>query len=157
MTQYIDKLAIGDCIEVSGPHGLFDYKKNQYSSIGMLAGGTGIAPMLQVVKEILKNKDDKTNISLLYGNITVQDIILREEIDAMTAKHPNFKVFHVLNEAPEGWVQGKGFITKDLIEQHFPAVADDVKILLCGPPPMIKAMTDHLTALKFERKHLFSF
>lgn len=48
MSTYIDNLKIGDTIQVLGPKGTFEYKKNKYRKIGMLAGGTGITPMLQV-------------------------------------------------------------------------------------------------------------
>jgi cytochrome-b5 reductase len=161
MTQYLDKLHIGDSIQVCGPLGRFVYKPNMYRSIGMIAGGTGITPMLQVVTEILKDTDkDKTQVSLLFGNITHDDIILREKIDALAAQHDNFTVYHVLNEPPENWTQGRGFITSNVIKQYLPQPADDIKILLCGPPPMIKAMKDIMTAengLGYNKDHIFSF
>jgi NAD(P)H-flavin reductase len=50
-------------------------------------------------------------------------------------------VYHVLNEPPENWNQGTGFITKDILEQRLPKPSNDVKILVCGPPPMVKAVT----------------
>jgi cytochrome-b5 reductase len=160
MSQYMESLRVGvDSIEVAGPKGEFIYQPNQFRRLGMLAGGTGITPMLQVIREVLKHApQDKTVMNLLYGNVTVQDIILREDLDSLTAKHKDqFTLYHVLNECPEGWTQGKGFITKELIQQHLPAPADDIKILLCGPPPMIKAMREHLSALGYEKKHIFSF
>lgn len=52
MTQYLDHLKIGDYIEAMGPKGRFLYQKNKYKKIGMLAGGSGITPMLQVIKKL---------------------------------------------------------------------------------------------------------
>jgi cytochrome-b5 reductase len=49
MTNFVDGLKIGECINVRGPKGRFQYTKNMYKNIGMLAGGTGICPMLQIV------------------------------------------------------------------------------------------------------------
>ncbi len=57
-----------------------------------VAGGSGITPMLQVASEVLRNPADKTEVSLIFANQTEKDIILREEIDEMAAKHKNFKV-----------------------------------------------------------------
>lgn len=53
-----------------------------YRHIGMVAGGSGITPMLQVIDEILSNKDDKTQVSLVFANQTESDIILKDRIDA---------------------------------------------------------------------------
>lgn len=102
MSKHIDTMKIGDELEVAGPKGEFIYKANTFSKIGMLAGGTGITPMLQIIREVAKHKDtDKTQISLLNGNVTVQDIILREEIDELAKTVPQFSAYHVLNEVCE--------------------------------------------------------
>jgi cytochrome-b5 reductase len=158
MTQYLDKLNIGDFVEVTGPCGRFIYKKNMFKELGMIAGGTGITPMLQIIREILKHSDDTTKVTLLFGNITEEDIILRDEIDELAVKYPNFHVYHVLNEPPLNWTMGKGFITDAIIKEHMPKPADDMKILLCGPPPMMKAMREHLKNLGYDnKKHVFAF
>ena len=57
----------------------------------MLCGGTGIAPMLQVIKEVLRNPDDKTEVSLVFANETFDDILLKSTLDELAAKHANFK------------------------------------------------------------------
>jgi len=158
MSQYLDQLKIGDTLRVSGPKGRFIYEKNKFAKIGMIAGGTGITPMLQVIKEILKFEDDKTQVTLLFGNITELDIILKEMIDDLVAKNPRFKVYYVLNEPPEGWTQGVGFITKQMIQEHLPEKGEDMNVLMCGPLPMTNGMAKILKEeLGFERKHYFTF
>ena len=62
------------------------------SAVVQVAGGSGITPMLQVASEIVNNPEDKTQVSLIFANQTEGDIILKDELDQMAAKHDNFQV-----------------------------------------------------------------
>jgi len=159
ISKYLDSLAIGDQIEVQGPSGRFWLEENRSRAFGMLAGGTGITPMYQLIQALLKDKQDKTQISLIFANIAEEDILLRKDLEALQAANPDrFKLFYCLNNAPEGWTGGIGFVTKEMIAANLPAPADDAKILLCGPPPMLKAMYGHLEALGYNyEKQVFKF
>ena len=96
-----------------GPKGQFKYHAALSREIGMIAGGTGITPMLQIVRAALKNPLDRTKLSLIYANVNVEDILLRTELDELAEKYPNrFKVFYVLNNPPPNWKGGVGFVTK---------------------------------------------
>ena len=106
----------------------------------MIAGGSGITPMIQVLTEILENPDDKTEVSLLFSNRTEDDIIAKSQLDAAAAKYPNFKVKYVLSRPkdPSKWEEEsgeKGHINADLIKKYIPAASDDTLIFVCGPPP----------------------
>ena len=93
------------------------YKANEYESIGMVAGGTGITPMLQVVDEVLSNPDDKTKISLVFGNQTESDILLKDDIDARVAAFPDrLSVYYVVDKATSSsWTGGVGYVTKEML------------------------------------------
>eukprot|EP01133_Synstelium_polycarpum_P017106 gene17106-20376_t len=157
MSGYIDKMFIGDSLEVKGPKGLFNYQPNMFKHIGMLAGGTGITPMYQVIKAIAGNPLDNTQVSLVFGNITEEDILLKKELDEIAENHSNIKIYYVLNNPPKVWTQGTGFITQEIIQDRLPAASEDTKVLLCGPAVMNKAMTGHLLNLQYPETSLFSF
>ena len=53
----------------------------------MIASGTGITPMLQIIRAALKNPADNTRLSLIYANINVEDILLKKELDDLVAAH----------------------------------------------------------------------
>lgn len=125
----------------------------------MLAGGTGITPMYQVACALLKDPKDRTRLSLVYGSLSEDDILLREELDALVAQYPErFSVYHVLNTPPnKDWKGGSGFITKETIQAKLPAPGPGVAVLRCGPPAMNDAMGAHLAALGHEEAALFTF
>ncbi|KAG0274295.1 hypothetical protein BGZ95_009929 [Linnemannia exigua] len=162
VSQYLDAMTVGDYVAIKGPVGSFTYNgQGQYShssgrkgkclQIGMICGGTGLTPMFQIIQAILADKtQDATNVSLIFGNRTEDDVLMRKEIeDAGNGLGPDrFHLWHVLSEEkPEGWKYGTGYINKGTIKEHlFPRQwsaqesADDLSsriVLLCGPPPMI--------------------
>ena len=141
-------LVPGTTIKVKGPKGQMVYTPNMVREIGMLAGGTGITPMLQIVRAVLKNPDDKTRITLLYANITQKDILLREDLEDLANRYPEkFKLVLVVEKPSDTWTGGVGFITEAMIREHCPPPANDIKILICGPPAMVSAMKKHTEVL----------
>lgn len=152
ISRYLSLLSVGQKVRVKGPKGQFNYRPGLSSHLGMIAGGTGITPMLQIIRAILKNPHDHTQVSLIYANVTFDDILLKEELDKLAESHPDkFTVYYVLNEEPaNGWDGGVGFVTKDMISHHMPSPKDDIKVLMCGPPPMMGAMKKHIAELGYE-------
>ncbi|KVI11639.1 Ferredoxin reductase-type FAD-binding domain-containing protein [Cynara cardunculus var. scolymus] len=118
MSQHFAKLKPGDIVEI--------------------AGGSGITPMLQVIETILKNPDDNTKVSLVYANISPDDILLKKRLDMLAASHPNLKVFYTVDNPSKYWVGGTGYISKDMASKGLPAPSNHTLILVCGPPGMMK-------------------
>lgn len=115
--------------------------------------------MLQLIRAILKDPADPTQCFLLFANQTEKDIILREDLEELQARHPNrFKLWLTLDQPPEGWAYGKGFVTADMIREHLPAPGTDVLLLLCGPPPMVQlACHPNLDKLGYSQKMRFTY
>lgn len=158
MSYHFQELREGDYLAVKGPKGRFKYQPGQVRAFGMIAGGTGITPMFQVTRAILENPSDNTNINLIYANVTFEDILLKEELDNLACSFPNrFSVYYVLNQPPETWNGGVGFVSKEMIKTHLPAPAPDIKILRCGPPPMNRTMAAHLNDLGYTPQLQFQF
>lgn len=93
------------------------YTPNMVRHFGMVAGGTGITPMLQIVRAVIRGRaaGDKTQIDLIFANVTPQDILLKEDLDALAAEDSGFRVHYVLDKPPEGWTGGVGYVTADMI------------------------------------------
>ncbi|QDZ21453.1 NADH-cytochrome b5 reductase [Chloropicon primus] len=158
MSQIFNRLTIGKTLLFRGPMGRFKYQPNMKSFFGMVAGGTGITPMFQVIKAILENPKDKTKLSLIFGNITEDDILLKEELDTFQKSHPDrLEIFYILDKPPRGWTGGKGYVTPQMITERFGSPSDSRMVLSCGPPPMKKSVKAHLEALGFSDDMLFEF
>lgn len=114
-------LRIGQAIRVKGPKGAMVYTPNMVRHFGMIAGGTGITPMLQVIRAIIRGRPknggtDSTEVDLIFANVTQEDILLKEDLDQLAKEDPGFRVHYVLNTPPENWTGGVGFVTPDMIK-----------------------------------------
>lgn len=118
ISKYMASLIVGQHIRVRGPKGAFDYQPNMSRHIGMVAGGSGITPMLQIIRAIVRGREagDRTEVDLIYANVTAQDILLREDLDALTKEDSGIRVHYVLDKPPEGWTGGVGYVTSEMIE-----------------------------------------
>ncbi|CAM9533725.1 unnamed protein product [Scytosiphon promiscuus] len=169
MSQLLDSLDIGDTIDIKGPVGEIVYlepgqflikgKPRNASKLAMLAGGTGITPMYQVLKAVLSDPHDRTECSLIYANQTEDDILLRDELDAMAEAHPNrFKLWYTVDRPGDGWKFDKGFISHDMCEAHLPEASADTIAFMCGPPAMIKfACIPNLAKMGYTEEDYFNF
>ncbi|KAL7686572.1 putative phthalate dioxygenase reductase, NADH:cytochrome b5 reductase [Plasmopara halstedii] len=137
MSKHIVNLEVGDSLSMKGPFLKFNYYANKYKSIGMIAGGSGITPMLQLIKTICRNPEDHTEITLIYCSVSEKDIILREEVEAMMYLYPQVSVIHVLSNPSAEWEGLSGFVSKEMIEKYMPEPSDNNLVCVCGPPPMM--------------------
>ena len=169
VSQYFGGLSVGDSINISGPFGLVEYKgKGLFTwkgksfnckQVAMIAGGTGITPMYQVINAILKDSEDSTNISLLYANQTEDDILLRDDLEKLANNFPDrFKIWYTLDRPGEGWKYSAGFVNKEMIADHLPPGGDETVVLMCGPPPMVKfACVPNLIELNYPSPSQITF
>jgi len=170
MSQYLDNLKIGDSLDMKGPVGEFEYlgngkfmidgEENYASSFNMLAGGTGITPVMQIASEILRHPDDPTKMSLIFACRLEGDLLMRSTLEEWAANFPNkFSVHYILsNDTPKNWTHSTGFVDKALFAEHLFEASDDCYSLMCGPPVMLdRGCRPNLEALGHEKNKIFSF
>lgn len=76
----------------------------------------------QLIRGIFKNPEDKTKVTLVFGNLTESDILLKRELDQLANTYPQrFKAFYLLDNAPKeaGWAT-QGYVTKELLKTVLP-------------------------------------
>lgn len=143
MSQHVNNLKIGETLDFKGPLMKLSLDKiKEHPQIGMVAGGSGLTPMLQVAEEALR-QGLPLKMSLIFANVTEAGIIAKDRLDALAAKHPNnFSVYYVVDKSSSAtWKGGVGYLSKELLKKHLPAPGPGSMVLVCGPPPMMKAVS----------------
>jgi len=167
MSQHLDSLNVGDCITVRGPVGhveylgrgkyLHDGEEKFATAFNLLAGGTGITPCYQIIQAILRDPEDTTKVSLIYGNTSEEDILLCDELEELS-KDSRFSVWHTLTSPPQTWTFSTGYISLDMCKDQLLPHSDSTVACMCGPPPMIEfACKPALTAMGFEESQMIEF
>ena len=168
LSPHLHSLSIGDCVDVRGPVGRFKYVPSSPPSdpnnddsppcFGLIAGGTGLTPCLQVLRSILPidghaslHPEDVTRFVLFYQNRTEEDILLKKEIDALAAAHPSrLQVLYFLsNPATKEWGtrapnERRGYIALDAMCEHMHKNKCK-QVGICGPSGFNDAMKLMLT------------
>ncbi|EJU02531.1 ferredoxin reductase-like C-terminal NADP-linked domain-containing protein [Dacryopinax primogenitus] len=150
-TPYLSSLEPGDKISIKGPLPKFAYEPNKFSQCGLIAGGSGITPMYQLLKHSLSIPEDKTHWTLIFANVSAKDILLKEEFDALAQAHPDrLNVVYVLDKPEKGFTGPTGYVTKELIKQHLPGpeLGEKTKLFVCGPPGQVAAVAGKKAGMK---------
>ncbi|KAL3868469.1 hypothetical protein ACJMK2_041270 [Sinanodonta woodiana] len=164
MSRYVNTWQVGTKVEIRGPYGNFTYRANQHRRLFMLAAGTGITPMAQVVQGILDNPDDETFIHLLYSCVTYSSILLKPEIDEW-AKFWNFSVLFCLShEQDAGNCKYKyrerihhGRLDFPSLQKEMGQFVEHCFVLICGTQSFEEDMIRHVTNLKVPKSNIFKF
>ncbi|MBT3274811.1 MAG: 2Fe-2S iron-sulfur cluster binding domain-containing protein [Spirochaetales bacterium] len=147
-STYIHNLKEGDEVIFTGPYGEFRLSENPNTEIICVGGGAGMAPISCIIHSIYEKWPDRS-CHLYFGCRSMKDVFYLDDFQKLAAKHPNLKIHYALSEPSEvdKWDGDTGFIHLSVDKW----IKDDEKrqAFLCGPPPMIDAVTEVL-----KEKHL---
>jgi benzoate/toluate 1,2-dioxygenase reductase subunit len=118
-----------------GPNGSF-FLREVRRPLLMLAGGTGLAPLLSML-EVLADQGVDQSIHLIYGVTRDGDLVEIERLEALAARLPTL-TWSACVADPQSAYPLKGYVTEHLADQHLNA--GDCDVYLCGPPPMVEAV-----------------
>lgn len=143
MSEHLHDMVPGQRLDFKGPIPKYPWSPNKHNHIALIAGGTGITPMYQLTRAIFKNPEDTTKVTLVFGNVTEDDILLKKEFEQLEQQYPQrFRAFYTVDTPPKSWPYGTGHITKELLQQVIPGPKEEnIKLFVCGPPGMYKALS----------------
>jgi predicted ferric reductase len=151
-TSTVGDIDPGTRVYLDGPYGVFSYERNEAAGFVFIAGGIGITPILSMLRT-LADLGDRRRMTLLYANGDWDGVAFRDEL-ADLERRLDLRVVHVLTDPPEGWNGETGFVTTEIVERYLPERADRVECFLCGPPPMMDAVTEELHDLGVTLEHI---
>ena len=144
----LENLKEGDKLITSGPLGEFFYEDLRDSkNVVALAGGSGITPFLSMAYAIRDGAED-FNLTILFGSRTEENILFKDEFDAISKECDKVKIVHILSdEEKEGYEHG--FITADLIKKYAP---EEYSIFICGPEAMYRFAAKEIEKLDLPKR-----
>jgi ring-1,2-phenylacetyl-CoA epoxidase subunit PaaE len=156
-----DNLQAGHRVRVMAPAGHFttDYKKDNKRHLIMFAGGSGITPMMSIIKSTL-DQEPESICSLIYANRDIDSIIFKDQLDLMqTNDQGRLHVIHVLDNAPMNWQGYSGLLNHDMLTKLFERIPDwgidKTTFLMCGPEGMMKNVENLLAARSIAKEKIF--
>ena len=148
----LDTWQAGTFIEASAPLGEFVHEPlRDAEHILGLAGGSGITPFYSLARAIADGTEN-ANLTILYGSRRHDDILLRDELDALAASCGKVRVVHILSDDPGAKGYEQGFITADLIKKYVPS--EDYSLFACGPPEMYAFLEQEIAALGLPKRRV---
>lgn len=137
MSSFLTSLAKqGDAMSLAGPLGSF-YLREIKRPLLLLAGGTGLAPFTAMLEKIAE-EGSAHPLHLIYGVTNDADLVEMDKLQAFAARIPNFTFTACVANADSPYPH-KGYVTQHIEPKHLNE--GEVDIYLCGPPPMVEAVS----------------
>lgn len=185
MTKSLDAIPVGHYVDFKGPIGKFEYLGRGKCTIGgkerfvkrfiMICGGSGITPIFQVLRAVLKDREDPTRCLVLDGNRAEEDVLLEKEMDVLCegVMKGKVKIIHTLSRPTDAWTGLKGRVGQELLEREvgkYGATGAENKesgmevykegeqlVLICGPETLEKSVHGILNKMGWGDSELLFF
>jgi ferredoxin-NADP reductase len=146
----VEELRVGDLVELRGPiGGYFVWEARMGGPLLLVAGGSGIAPMMSMLRH-REASGASVGARLLYSSRSWEDVIYRDELQRLSAGANGPQVFHTLTRSqPAGW---EGYARRVdgtmLAETAWPASSEPMAFV-CGPTPFVESVADSLVLIGY--------
>jgi ferredoxin-NADP reductase len=140
-----DELRVGDSLELRGPiGGWFTWEAREGGPLLLVAGGSGIAPLMAMIRHRAA-ADSDASCRLLYSSRSREDTIYSGELDRLAADDARLEVFHTLTRSqPEGWRGYSRRIDAEMLEEVAPSPKQRPLAFVCGPTPLVESVATAL-------------
>ncbi len=141
-----EQTKVGDVFNIKGPFGKFFWTPDMSSNIVLIGAGSGIVPLMCILRYIRDAKLSDIKATLIYSNTHYEEIIYRKELEEMNTLDNIKVVFTLTRFWPETWKGYTGRINEEMIIKEVESVPQNL-YYLCGPPVFVDDMSALLTQL----------
>jgi ferredoxin-NADP reductase len=143
-----NELRVGDRLELRGPiGGWFTWEAKEGGPLLLVAGGSGIAPLMAMIRHRAAAQSDAPT-RLLYSSRSREDTIYAGELDRLAAENGALEVFHTLTRSqPSGWTGYSRRIDKEMLEEVAWPSEQRPLAFVCGPTPLVETVATALVEL----------
>ncbi|QPZ90089.1 benzoate 1,2-dioxygenase electron transfer component BenC [Thioclava electrotropha] len=139
-THLTETVTLGEKMSFTGPYGSFFLRQVQRPVL-MLAGGTGLAPLLSMLEVMAETGETSQPVHLVYGVTTDDDLVEVARLEALSQRLPNLTFACCVADEASVHPQ-KGYVTHHLSDADLRG--GDLDVYLCGPPAMVEAVRNFL-------------
>ncbi|KAG8343427.1 putative NADH-dependent fumarate reductase [Trypanosoma vivax] len=163
LREWISALRPGDSVEIKACGGLcieqdpenerLLFRNKVIRKFGLIAGGTGVAPMLQIIRAAFQKPYASTidSVRLIYASEDFESLTYRKILaDYAEKNRDKFACRYVLNNPPEGWTEGVGFISRKSLQSTLQPPSDDLLVAICGPQVMQRSVKTELLDMGYD-------
>lgn len=155
-SNFIHTLPTGTTVYLDGPYGVFTSELAPGDSFQripvFIAGGIGITPFVRHIQYL---GESGRRFALFYANKTEQDIVLHVEFAKLAKDSSQIIYVPVISNQPE-YARETGYITATIIKKYLTVDLSNFNFYVCGPAPMMKAVTKELKSLGVDKSQIFS-
>jgi len=143
-----DELRAGDGLELRGPiGGWFAWEAREGGPLLLVAGGSGIAPLMAMIRHRRAAGND-VPVRLLFSSRSYEEIIFREELERLAAGDETLEIIHTLTRsAPPGWEGYERRIDEEMLGEVAFSGEERPLAFVCGPTPLVEAVATALVGL----------
>ena len=155
MSEYLtERCKVGDVLTIKGPFGKF-YRRDDVDSMILVAGGTGLAPILSILRDLEKMGRTSARMFLAFGVTDERDAFYLDRLDALKTRFPNLTTAVAAMHHEAGW-SGRSGTAVDLLDANVLPALEAATAYLCGPPPMIRSARLRLEALGVGQAQIYA-
>ena len=156
-SEYLQKIKIGEKVEVLAPLGRFAISKNTENKLLFVATGSGIVPIWSMINDLLLNKKETRQMRLHWGMESEADLFFVDNLERLAESHPNFVFDIVLSKPSEEWALCGGHV-QDCLTRDFLSVNSGLRGwegYVCGRPERVIEISAKLEELGMKRENIY--
>ena len=144
-----NELRSGDQIELRGPvGGYFVWEPAQGGPLLLVAGGSGIVPLMAMLRTRHAAESD-AETRLLFSSRAWEDVIYRAELERLGGD--GLTVVHTLTRSrPRGWAGYARRVDREMLAEVGPVPEDEPHVYVCGPTAFVEIVAEELVGLGHE-------